>query len=126
MGARSPGRTGNPATLLRLREAVGPVIGVHAKDTYIDGANTAVNGVLDSAPHGDVAHRSWIFRTVGYGHDQFCWRTLVSTLRLVGYDYVLSIEHEDPLLSVEEGLRRAVDFLKDVLPTEAPSGIWWA
>jgi sugar phosphate isomerase/epimerase len=144
----------NPATLLRLREAVGPVIGanydpshlfwqgidpvaslralegaihhVHAKDTYLDAANTAVNGVLDPTPYGDVAHRSWTFRTVGYGHDQFCWRTLVSTLRLVGYDYVLSIEHEDPLLSVEEGLRRAVDFLKDVLLTEAPSGMWWA
>ena len=144
----------NPATLLRLREAVGPVVGanydpshlfwqgiepvaslkalegaihhVHAKDTYIDRANTAVNGVLDATPYGQVARRSWTFRTVGYGHDQFCWRELVSTLRVVGYDYVLSIEHEDPLLSVDEGLRRAVDFLKDVLLTETPSGMWWA
>ena len=99
---------------------------MHAKDTYIDRANTAVNGVLDATPYGQVARRSWTFRTVGYGHDQLCWRELVSTLRVVGYDYVLSIEHEDPLLSVDEGLRRAVDFLKDVLLTEAPSGMWWA
>ena len=144
----------NPGSLLRLRDAVGPVVGanydpshlywqgidpvasiralegaiyhVHAKDTYIDPANTAVMGVLDTTPYSDVAHRSWTFRTVGYGHDQFSWRTLVSILRLTGYDYVLSIEHEDPLLSVDEGFRRAVDFLRDVLLTEAPSGMWWA
>ena len=27
----------------------------------------------------------------------------ISTLRMFGYDYVLSIEHEDSLLSAEEG-----------------------
>jgi sugar phosphate isomerase/epimerase len=144
----------NPSTLLRLRKAVGPVIGanydpshlywqgidpvasiralegaihhVHAKDTYIDPGNTAVNGVLDTTPYGDLAHRSWTFRTVGYGHDQYSWRTLVSTLRLVGYDYVLSIEHEDPMLSVEEGFSRAVSFLKEVILTEQPASMWWA
>ena len=144
----------NPETLLRLREAVGPVIGanydpshlfwqgidavasiralgeaihhVHAKDTYIDKANTAVNGVLDTKPYSDIAHRSWTFRTVGYGHDQFTWRSLVSELRLVGYDYVLSIEHEDPMASIDEGFSRAVSFLKDVLLTEQPSAMWWA
>lgn len=144
----------NPATLLRLRKAIGPVVGanydpshlywqgidpvasiralegaihhVHAKDTYIDPANTAVNGVLDTTPYGDLAHRSWTFRTVGFGHDQLEWRKLVSTLRLVGYDYVLSIEHEDPMLSVDEGFSRAVSFLKDVIISEQPSAMWWA
>jgi sugar phosphate isomerase/epimerase len=144
----------NPATLLRLRAAVGPVIGanydpshlfwqgmeavasikalgdaihhVHAKDTYIDQANTAANGVLDTTPYGDLANRSWTFRTVGYGHDQFTWRSLVSALRLVGYDYVLSIEHEDPMLSIDEGFSRAVSFLQDVLLTEQPSAMYWA
>ena len=144
----------NPSTLLRLRKAVGPVIGanydpshlywqgidpvasiralgeaiyhVHAKDTYIDPLNTPVNGVLDTTPYGDLAHRSWTFRTVGYGHDQYSWRALVSTLRLIGYDYVLSIEHEDPMLSVEEGFSRAVSFLKDVILTEKPAAMWWA
>ncbi len=144
----------NPATLLRLRNAIGPVIGAnydpshlfwqgidpvasiralqgaihhfHAKDTYIDQANTAVNGVLDTTPYSDLTHRSWTFRTVGYGHDQFTWRSLVSALRLSGYDYVLSIEHEDPLLSINEGFSRAVSFLKDVLMFEQPSAKWWA
>jgi sugar phosphate isomerase/epimerase len=144
----------NPETLLRLREAVGPVIGanydpshlywqgmepaasiralggaihhVHAKDTYVDPANTAANGVLDTKPYSDLAHRSWTFRTVGYGHDQFSWRSLITALRLVGYDYVLSIEHEDALASVEEGFSKAVSFLKDALLAEQPAAMWWA
>ena len=144
----------NPETLLRLRAAVGPVIGanydpshlywqgidpvasiralagaihhVHAKDTYIDPANTAVNGVLDTKSYAELPKRSWTFRTVGYGHDQLSWRALVSELRLTGYDYVMSIEHEDPLASIDEGFTRAVSFLKDVLLTEQPAAMWWA
>ena len=144
----------NPQTLLRLREAVGDVIGanydpshlywqgidpvasiralagaihhVHAKDTYIDQANVAVNGVLDTTPYSDLANRAWTFRTVGYGHDLFSWRSLVSALRLVGYDYVLSIEHEDPMASIDEGFSKAVRFLQDVLLTEQPADMWWA
>jgi sugar phosphate isomerase/epimerase len=144
----------NPETLLKLRAAVGPVIGAnydpshlfwqgidpvasiralaraihhfHAKDTFVDPQNTAVNGVLDTKPYTDLAHRSWTFRTVGYGHDQFTWRSLVSALRLTGYDYVLSIEHEDPMASIDEGFSRAVNFLKDVLLFEQPSAMYWA
>lgn len=144
----------NPETLLRLRNAVGPVIGanydpshlfwqgieptasiralagaihhVHAKDTFVDPSNVAVNGVLDTKPYSDLANRAWTFRTVGYGHDQLTWRTLISTLRLVGYDGVVSIEHEDPMASIEEGFARAVSFLKDVLLAEQPSAMWWA
>jgi hypothetical protein len=39
---------------------------------------------------------------------------------------VLSIEHEDPLASIDEGLGKAVAFLKEPLLTEQPSGMWWA
>ncbi len=143
----------NPETLLRLRAAVGPVIGanydpshlywqgiepvpsiraltgaihhVHAKDTYVDPYNTAVNGVLDTKPYADIVKRSWTFRSVGYGHDLLSWRNLISELRLAGYDYVLSIEHEDALASVEEGFTKAVSFLKDVLLLEEPAAMWW-
>lgn len=130
----------NVATLLKLREAVGPEIGcnfdpshliwqqmdpvaciralgpaifhVHAKDTKIDPINTAVNGVLDAKPYGDEIHRSWIFRSVGYGNDLLYWKDIVSALRMVGYDYCLSIEHEDSLMSQNEGLTKAVECLK--------------
>jgi sugar phosphate isomerase/epimerase len=66
------------------------------------------------------------FRTVSYGHNQFTWRSLVGALCQTGYDYVLSIEHADPMAPVEEGFSRAVNFLKDALLTEQPSTMWRA
>ena len=143
----------NTETLLRLREAVGPEIGAnfdpshliwqgmdpvasiralgdaifhfHAKDTKVDTYNTAVNGVLDTKPYSDEIHRSWVFRTIGYGNDASYWKAIISNLRMVGYDYAISIEHEDSLMSKDEGLRKAVDFLKDVLITEETGAMWW-
>lgn len=99
---------------------------VHAKDSKVDEFNTAINGVLDTKHYGDELNRSWIFRTCGYGHNMEWWKDFVSTLRLVGYDGVISIEHEDSLMSNMEGLRKAVDFLKQVLIFEKPSAITWA
>jgi sugar phosphate isomerase/epimerase len=145
----------NPATLLRLREAVGPVIGanfdpshliwqgmdpvaairelkgaiyhVHAKDTKIDKYNTAANGVLDTKHYSDELNRAWIFRTVGYGNGETYWRDLVSNLRLCGYDKVLSIEHEDSIMTIDEGLQKAVAFLKGVcIFEEKPTTMSWA
>lgn len=145
----------NPATCLKLRAAVGNVLGAnvdpshlfwqgidpveailelkdavyffHAKDTKINPDNTAKNGVLDTKHFSHEAQRSWIFRTVGYGHGEETWRNIMSALRLVGYDYVLSIEHEDSLMTPTEGLEKAVEFLKKVMIHEPkPTGMWWA
>ncbi len=143
----------NTETLLRLREECGDNIGanfdpshlfwqgmdpiaslrmlknavyhVHAKDTKIDEINTKINGVLDNKPYTDVIKRSWVFRTVGYGHSEEFWRDFVSTLSLIGYDGVLSIEHEDSLMSVNEGLNKAVDMLKKVIISEKAGKAWW-
>jgi len=83
-------------------------------------------GVLDTKLYSDEINRSWIFRTVGYGHSYDFWKELISILRLVGYDYVLSIEHEDSLMSPQEGLKKVVTFLKEIIPTERPGQMWWA
>jgi sugar phosphate isomerase/epimerase len=99
---------------------------VHAKDCRLDGANVAVNGVLDAKSYTEEIRRSWIFRTVGYGNDAAVWKAIVSALRLVGYDRVLSIEHEDSLMSGDEGLRKAVAFLKDVVIREPAGEAYWA
>ena len=45
---------------------------------------------------------------------------------MTGYDGAISIEHEDGLMSVKEGLEKAVAFLKDILITEDPAAAWWA
>lgn len=144
----------NPETLLKLRRAVGKAIGanfdpshlfwqgidplralralkgavyhVHAKDTKVYTENSEINGVLDTKPYGDEPNRSWLFRTVGYGHGFSWWKDFVSTLRLIGYDDVLSIEHEDSLMSTEEGFRKAVEFLHQVVFAESPGDMWWA
>ena len=143
----------NPETLLRLRAAVGNIIGAnfdpshlfwqgidpvqairalrgaiyhfHAKDTRIDTANTAVNGVLDTKSLADVAGRSWVFRTVGYGHGRDRWNDIISALRTVGYDGAVSIEHEDALMSPEEGLDKAIAFLKQSLIVQPIGDMWW-
>ena len=63
---------------------------------------------------------------MGYGHDESVWRDLISTLRMCGYDGVLSIEHEDSLMTADEGFLKAVRFLKDVLISEAADEMTWA
>ena len=144
----------NPETLLKLRAAVGDIIGAnfdpshlfwqginpvaairalkgaifhfHAKDSRIDKINASVNGVLDTKHYSDELNRSWIFRSLGYGTDVDVWKDMVSALRMIGYDHVMSIEHEDSLMSVNEGLKKAVEFLRDVMITEKAGEMWWA
>ena len=71
-------------------------------------------------------NRSWVFRTVGYGHDEKTWRDIISALKTVGYDGAVSIEHEDALMSQKEGLEKAISFLKNVLIFENATDMWWA
>ena len=143
----------NVDTALKLRAAVGPTVGVnfdpshffwqgvdvptairalgdsifhvHAKDVALDRQNVAVNGVIDTKTYRRMAERSWLFRSVGWGHDELEWKRIVSALRLAGYDHVMSIEHEDALASVDEGLAAAVDLLSRVILTEPPVQAWW-
>lgn len=144
-----------PATMLRLREAAGEAIGAnldpshmwwqgidpvqavlilgkagaihhfHAKDTSIDPVNVNMHGVTDMQSYTEMLDRGWQFRTVGYGHDVKVWADIISALRLVGYDYVVSIEHEDGLMSVDEGFTKAVDNLQQVLIKEPLGEMWW-
>ncbi len=146
----------NTESLLKLREAVGPEIGAnldpshiiwqgmdpvavirqlgkagaifhfHAKDTKVDELNTAVNGVLDTKHYGDEINRSWVFRSVGYGNGYQFWKDIVSNLRLVGYDYAVSIEHEDSIMSRSEGLEKAASLLNEVLIKQPKGAMTWA
>ncbi len=98
---------------------------VHAKDTELDRHEGPINGYNDARPYGDLKHRSWTFRTCGYGHGDEFWKPFVSMLRRYGYDGVLSIEHEDPLMSVSEGFEKAVAYLSHVLIEESAGKPWW-
>ncbi|GAA4066454.1 sugar phosphate isomerase/epimerase [Amphibacillus indicireducens] len=145
-----------PYTMLKLREATGPAIGAnldpshlwwqgidpvaavkilgkagaihhfHAKDTYIDQDNVNMYGLTDMQPYDHVQTRAWTFRSVGYGHSIQVWSDIISALRTYGYDYVISIEHEDPIMSVEEGFKKAVQNLKSINISEEAADMWWA
>jgi len=115
------------AALRHLGEEKDPVIRhFHAKDSLVYDWNARVNGVLDTKHYGDEINRSWIFRTVGYGHGADAWKDIISTLRMIGYDGVLSIEHEDSLMSSNEGFQKAIAFLKECLIFEQTGEMTWA
>ncbi len=144
----------NPETMLRLRSIAGNNLGcnfdpshlfwqqidpiaavrvlsgcifhLHAKDTQLYPANLERTGVLDTKPYTEERDRSWIFRTCGYGHGAEWWSEFVSTLRMFGYDSVISIEHEDSLLSPGEGLTKAANFLNSIVIREQPAAAWWS
>ena len=103
----------------------GAIFHVHAKDTTLMKANIAVNGVLDTGSYRYLDKRSWFFRTVGYGQPESAWKEIITALRLAGYDYVMSIEHEDALASIDEGVHKAAAFLKGILLSEQPANPWW-
>ena len=145
-----------PHGMLRLREAAGDRIGanfdpshlywqgidvieairllgedeainhVHAKDTKVYDSQRREKGVLDTEPYTNEANRSWLFRSIGYGHGEEHWKDVVSTLRLVGYDGALSIEHEDSLTSATEGLEKAVSVLDRAVLETQPGEAYWA
>jgi sugar phosphate isomerase/epimerase len=144
----------NVETLLRMRSETGPALGanfdpshlfwngvdpvaairalgeaifhVHGKDSYVDQYNIAVNGCNDHKPYGQIPDRSWTFRAIGYGHSTKVWKDIVSALRMIGYDYVISIEHEDALMSFDEGISKGVSVLKEAVTFEAPGEMFWA
>ncbi len=144
----------NVDTLLRMRAATGPNLGanfdpshlfwngvdpvaairklgeaifhVHGKDCYVDQLNTAVNGCNDNKPYDKIIDRSWTFRAIGYGHDIKVWKDIVSALRTVGYDYVISIEHEDALMSFDEGIAKGMAALQAAVTFETPGEMFWA
>jgi sugar phosphate isomerase/epimerase len=133
----------NVETLLRLRDAVGPTVGanfdpshlfwmgadplaaaralgeaiyhVHAKDTHINPATSGINSRIDTKPMDQLRERSWSYVTLGYGHDARWWKEFCTVLRLVGYDDVLSIEHEDLSLPPLDGVRKSVALLREVI-----------
>ncbi|NLE30331.1 MAG: sugar phosphate isomerase/epimerase [Phycisphaerae bacterium] len=115
----------DPIESARVLGAAKCIFHVHAKDTAIDPNNSKINGNLDTKSYGDIAARSWVFRTVGYGHGDEFWKPFVSMLRTYGYDGPLSIEHEDGLMSIQEGFEKAVNYLKTIIIREKAGQAWW-
>ncbi|PDT42624.1 MULTISPECIES: sugar phosphate isomerase/epimerase family protein [Sinorhizobium] len=138
----------NVPSLLKLRAAIGPVIGanldpshlfwmgadplvatealgeavyhVHAKDTMLNAPIQATTSLLENGSLMNIPARSWSYITLGFGHGEEWWRQFCYRLKMAGYDGWLSVEHEDVLLNSLEGLEKSVALLKGVMPV-APS-----
>jgi sugar phosphate isomerase/epimerase len=98
----------------------GFIFHVHAKDTYLNASEMALNGGLDTRSMRRPGVRAWEYRTVGFGHGALWWQQFLSALRVVGYDGVLSVEHEDRLMSAEEGIRKSLEFLRPLVLRTTP------
>ncbi len=133
----------NPETLFRLRDAVGPTVGlnldpshlfwmgadpiasaralgpaihhVHGKDSRLERGLVDVNGVLETKVVTDTVSRAWNYVAVGCGHDLQWWREFFSVVRMLGYNGHVSLEMEDLTMSVEAGIRTSVEALKQSL-----------
>ena len=140
----------SPMTLMKLREAIGPIVGcnldpshlfvqkidvletiaylgelllhVHIKDTRMESRNLKLQGLLDTTQTPATPEkRSWTFTLVGWGHDQKFWRDFITTLRFIGYEGALSVEMECDYIGVQEGLEKSIDFFKPLLMEKPPS-----
>ena len=135
----------NPETLFRLREAVGPMVGmnldpshlfwmggdpieaarvlgeqgalyhVHGKDSRPERQMAGPNGLLDTKPIDQFRTRSWNYVAVGCGHGSQWWKEFFSTVRMAGYDGDVSLEMEDLTMPMLEGHLTSLRVLKEAL-----------
>ncbi|WP_321915965.1 MULTISPECIES: sugar phosphate isomerase/epimerase [Paraburkholderia] len=133
----------NPETLFRLREGVGPMVGlnldpshliwmgadpiaaaralgdaihhVHGKDARLERGLVDVNGLLETKPVEEVGRRAWNYVAVGCGKDLQWWKEFFSVVRMTGYNDWVSLEMEDLTMSVEAGITTSIDALKQTI-----------
>ena len=109
-------------TLLYLGDLVQHI---HIKDTLIHHHNLRIKGFTDSTYPTKPNDRSYTFTIPGWGHDEGVWREVIATLRLIGYEDILSMEMECEYMDIKEGLEKGVAFLKPLV-LETPAGKrWW-
>jgi len=113
----------DPVEVIHMLGKQGAIFHAHMKDTTLYKDKVAKYGVLNFVfEKEDLKHASDAFRAVGYGHSATLWKDVIRAYMEVGYEGILSVENEDPILSGEVGVERALYVLKNVreeLLTEA-------
>ena len=94
----------------------------HAKDAEVVKESVATSGVMPTGAWTRPG-RGFRFRVVGWGDVE--WKRVMTALLEVGYDYVLSYEHEDPVMSREDGCEKCITFLKPLIIKAPLEQVWW-
>lgn len=133
----------NTETMLKLRNAVDPMIGinldpshlmvmgadpiavaralkgaiyhVHGKDARIERGLCDINGLPEPKPVTDCDTRSWNYVAVGCGKDLQWWKEFFSVIHMMGYNGPVSLEMEDLTMSVDAGLATSIDALNQTI-----------
>jgi sugar phosphate isomerase/epimerase len=101
--------------VIRMLGKQGAIFHAHMKDTTFYKTNVDRYGVLNFAfEKSDLSGASETFRAVGYGHSAGTWKEIMRAYMEVGYEGIFSVENEDPILSGEVGVERALYVLKNV------------
>jgi len=105
----------DPVEVIHLLGKQGAIFHAHMKDTVLYKDNLAKYGVLNFVfEKDDLKRASDAFRAVGYGHSATLWKDVIRAYMDVGYEGILSVENEDPILSGAVGVDRALYVLKNV------------
>jgi len=105
----------NPVEVIHMLGKQGAIYHAHMKDTVLFPDKVARYGVLNFIfEKQDLKTASDAFRAVGYGHGASTWKDIMRAYMDVGYDGIFSVENEDPILSGEVGVERALYVLKNV------------
>ena len=105
----------NPVDVIHMLGKQGAIYHAHMKDTVLFPDKVARYGVLNFIfEKKDLKTASDAFRAVGYGHSASAWKDIMRAYMEVGYDGIFSVENEDPILSGEVGVERALYVLKNV------------
>jgi len=105
----------DPIEVIHYLGTQGAIFHAHMKDTVFFPENVNKYGVLNFAfETADLDQASETFRAVGYGHSASLWKSIIKAYMDVGYEGILSIENEDPILAGEVGVERAAYVLKNV------------
>jgi sugar phosphate isomerase/epimerase len=106
----------DPVEVIHYLGKQGALYHAHMKDTVIVKDMAATFGVLNfpELPEEKATDGSVYFRAVGYGHGADLWKNVVKAYMDVGFQGIMSIENEDPILTGEVGVERAFYVLKNV------------
>jgi sugar phosphate isomerase/epimerase len=105
----------DPVEVIHFLGKQGALYHAHMKDTVMFKKNVDRYGVLNFAfDTSELPQASETFRSVGYGHSANTWKEILRAYMEVGYQGILSIENEDPILPGDVGVERAVYVLKNV------------